>query len=59
MGSGIVLVLEEAQLLLGLTAADSASPSFVVSSVIDIEQALAFYRRYSDHLENKVVIRFP
>ncbi|EYE91420.1 glutathione-independent formaldehyde dehydrogenase [Aspergillus ruber CBS 135680] len=59
LGSGIVLPLEHAQPLVDLVAADRASPSFVVSSVIDIEQVPEYYRRYSDHLEHKIVIRFP
>ncbi|CAI7590520.1 unnamed protein product [Penicillium bialowiezense] len=59
VGSGIVLPLEHAHSLVDLVASDRASPSFVVSSIIDIEQAPEYYRRYSDHLEHKVVIRFP
>ncbi|CAG8947918.1 unnamed protein product [Penicillium salamii] len=59
VGSGIVLPLEHAHSLIDLVANDRATPSFVVSSVIDIEQAPEYYRRYSDHLEHKVVIRFP
>ncbi|KAL1849323.1 hypothetical protein Plec18170_007615 [Paecilomyces lecythidis] len=59
VGSGIVLPLEHAQPLVDLVAAGRATPSFVVSSVIDIEQVPEYYRRYSDHLEHKVVIQFP
>ncbi|KAL4910560.1 hypothetical protein BDW74DRAFT_184438 [Aspergillus multicolor] len=59
VGSGIVLPLEHAQGLVDLVAADRATPSFVISSVIDIEDAPEYYRRYSDHLEHKIVIRFP
>lgn len=59
VGSGIVLPLEHAHSLIDLVANDRATPSFVVSSVIDIEQASEYYRRYSDHLEHKVVIRLP
>ncbi|GKZ38320.1 hypothetical protein AbraIFM66950_010450 [Aspergillus brasiliensis] len=59
VGSGIVLPLEHARELVDLVAADRASPSFVVSAVIDIEQVPEYYRRFSDHLEQKVVIRFP
>ncbi|KAL2834378.1 alcohol dehydrogenase [Aspergillus cavernicola] len=59
VGSGIVLPLEHAQALVDLVAADRATPSFVVSSVIDIESVPEYYRRYSEHLELKVVIRFP
>ncbi|KAL3477465.1 alcohol dehydrogenase [Aspergillus californicus] len=59
VGSGIVLPLDHAQPLVDLVASDRATPSFVVSEVIGIEQAPEYYRRYSDHLEHKVVIRFP
>ncbi|KAI9927151.1 hypothetical protein ASPWEDRAFT_55409 [Aspergillus wentii DTO 134E9] len=59
VGSGIILPLEHAQALVDLVAADRATPSFVVSSVIGIEQVPEYYRRYSDHLEHKIVIRFP
>ncbi|GKZ51334.1 hypothetical protein AbraIFM66951_005481 [Aspergillus brasiliensis] len=59
VGSGIVLPLEHARELVDLVAADRATPSFVVSAVIDIEQVPEYYRRFSDHLEQKVVIRFP
>ncbi|OQD61753.1 hypothetical protein PENPOL_c015G04375 [Penicillium polonicum] len=59
VGSGIVLPLEHAHSLVDLVANDRAFPSFVVSSIIDIEQAPEYYRRYSDHLEHKIVIRFP
>ncbi|EAW22251.1 glutathione-independent formaldehyde dehydrogenase [Aspergillus fischeri NRRL 181] len=59
VGSGIVLPLNHAQALIDLIAAGRATPSFVVSSIIDIEQVPEYYRRYSDHLEHKVVIRFP
>ncbi|KAJ5712164.1 alcohol dehydrogenase [Penicillium malachiteum] len=57
--SGIVLPLEHAHSLVNLAANGRASPSFVVSSVIDIEQVPESYCRYSEHLEHKVVIRFP
>ncbi|EPE32164.1 NAD(P)-binding Rossmann-fold containing protein [Glarea lozoyensis ATCC 20868] len=36
-----------------------ANPALIVSSFIDIEQAPEYYRRFSDHLETKIVIRFP
>ncbi|RDW57849.1 glutathione-independent formaldehyde dehydrogenase [Aspergillus mulundensis] len=58
VGSGIVLPLVHAHGLVDLVARDRASPSFVVSAVIGIEEAPEFYRRYSEHLEHKVVIRF-
>ncbi|QKX61897.1 uncharacterized protein TRUGW13939_09053 [Talaromyces rugulosus] len=59
VGSGIVLPLEHAQPLVDLVASSKATPSFVVSSAISIEQVPEYYRRFSDHLEHKVVIRFP
>ncbi|KAH7124976.1 alcohol dehydrogenase [Dactylonectria estremocensis] len=59
VGSGIVLPLLRAPPLLELIASSKASPSFVVSAEISIEEAPEYYKRYSDHLENKVVIRFP
>lgn len=59
VGSGVVLPLEHGHSLVDLVANDRATPSFVVSSIIDIEVAPEYYRRDSDHLEHKVVIRFP
>jgi threonine dehydrogenase-like Zn-dependent dehydrogenase len=59
IGSGIVLPLIHAPPLLHLIESGIASPSFVVSAEIGIEEAPEYYRRYSNHLENKVVIRFP
>ncbi|KAF3797990.1 S-(hydroxymethyl)glutathione dehydrogenase [Colletotrichum gloeosporioides] len=58
VGSGIVLPLIQAPPLLDLIASGVAKPSFVVTAEIGIEEAREYYRRYSDHLENKVVIRF-
>ncbi|KAK1544418.1 alcohol dehydrogenase GroES-like domain-containing protein [Colletotrichum paranaense] len=55
----IVLPLLRAPPLLDLIASGVAKPSFVVTAEIGIEDAPEYYRRYSDHLENKVVIRFP
>ncbi|KAK1499264.1 alcohol dehydrogenase GroES-like domain-containing protein [Colletotrichum tamarilloi] len=59
VGRGIVLPLLRAPPLLDLIASGVAKPSFVVTAEIGIEDAPENYRRYSDHLENKVVIRFP
>ncbi|GJC86146.1 S-(hydroxymethyl)glutathione dehydrogenase [Colletotrichum liriopes] len=59
IGSGIVLPLLRAPPLLDLIASGTARPSFVVTAEIGIEDAPEYYRRYSDHQENKVVIRFP
>jgi threonine dehydrogenase-like Zn-dependent dehydrogenase len=50
------LVLPE---LVELIATGRAKPNFIVSSIISIEEAPEYYRRFSDHLENKVVIHFP
>ncbi|KAF5855176.1 hypothetical protein ETB97_009753, partial [Aspergillus alliaceus] len=47
-GKRIVLPLDHAQALIDLIAAGRATPSFVVSSIIDIEQVPKHYRRYSD-----------
>ncbi|KXH35481.1 alcohol dehydrogenase GroES-like domain-containing protein [Colletotrichum salicis] len=59
VGRGIILPLLRAPPLLNLISSGVAKPSFVVTAEIDIEDAPEHYRRYSDHLENKVVIRFP
>ncbi|KAK1672494.1 alcohol dehydrogenase [Colletotrichum godetiae] len=59
VGTGIVLPLLRAPPLLNLISSGVAKPSFVVTAEIDIEDAPEYYRRYSDHVENKVVIRFP
>lgn len=59
VGTGIVLPLLRAPPLLDLISSGVAKPSFVVTAEIGIEDAPEYYRRYSDHLENKVVIRFP
>jgi threonine dehydrogenase-like Zn-dependent dehydrogenase len=59
ISAGIVLPLVRAPPLLELIASGKASPSFVISAEISIEEAPEYYRRYSDHLENKIVIRFP
>ncbi|KAG5659536.1 hypothetical protein KAF25_002095 [Fusarium avenaceum] len=59
VGTGIVLPLIQAPPLLDLIASGKASPSFVVSAEIGIEEAPEYYQRYSNHLESKVVLRFP
>ncbi|OHW90175.1 alcohol dehydrogenase-like domain-containing protein [Colletotrichum incanum] len=59
IGSGIVLPLLRAPPPLDLIASGVARPSFVVTAEIGIEDAPEYCRRYSDHQENKVVIRFP
>jgi threonine dehydrogenase-like Zn-dependent dehydrogenase len=45
--------------LLELIKAGRARPGFVFSSTIDIEEAPTGYKRFSDHLETKVMIKFP
>ncbi|KAJ5305920.1 alcohol dehydrogenase [Penicillium antarcticum] len=54
-----VFPLEHARSPINLVVNDRASPSFVVSFIIDVEQAPEYYRRYSDLLEHKIVICFP
>lgn len=44
--------------LLDLISSGKASPSFVISSLIDIEDAPEYYARFSKQLETKVVIQF-
>ncbi|KAI3059592.1 hypothetical protein CBS147353_10530 [Aspergillus niger] len=44
--------------LLELVKSGRAKPGFVFSSIIDIEEAPKGYRRFSDHLETKVMIKF-
>ncbi|KAE8401807.1 hypothetical protein BDV37DRAFT_285357 [Aspergillus pseudonomiae] len=46
------------QPLLELVKCGRAKPGFVFSSVIDIEEAPNGYRRFSDRLETKVMIKF-
>ncbi|THW40418.1 GroES-like protein [Aureobasidium pullulans] len=56
---GIVLPLQQvAAELVPLVTSGRANPSFIVSSVIGIEQAPEYYARFSRHEESKVVIRF-
>ncbi|KAI3530815.1 alcohol dehydrogenase GroES-like domain-containing protein [Colletotrichum filicis] len=59
VGRGIVLPLLRAPPLLDLITSGVAKPSFVVTAEIGIEDAPENYRRYSDHLDNNVVFRFP
>lgn len=55
---GIVLPLQMASELVPLVRSGRAKPSFIVSSVIDIEEAPEYYARFSRREETKVVIRF-
>ncbi|PVH71553.1 alcohol dehydrogenase [Cadophora sp. DSE1049] len=59
MKSGPVDAKLHASYLTQLVESGKASPGFVVSSVIDIEDAPEYYSRYSQYLESKIVIRFP
>jgi threonine dehydrogenase-like Zn-dependent dehydrogenase len=54
---GVVLPLQVASELVPLITSGKAKPSFIVSSVIDIEEAPEYYARFSRHEESKVVIR--
>jgi threonine dehydrogenase-like Zn-dependent dehydrogenase len=45
--------------LMELISNGKARPSFIVSSIIGINEAPQFYERTSQHLETKVVIKFP
>lgn len=55
---GVVLPLQGvAQELVPLVASGKAKPSFVVSSIIDLEEAPEYYSRFNRHEETKVVIR--
>jgi threonine dehydrogenase-like Zn-dependent dehydrogenase len=55
---GGVLPLQVASQLVPLVVSGRATPSFIVSSVIGIEEAPQYYARYNSLLETKVVIRF-
>lgn len=55
---GIVLPLQQvAAELVPLVRSGKAKPSFIVSSIIDIEEAPEYYARFSRREETKVVIR--
>jgi threonine dehydrogenase-like Zn-dependent dehydrogenase len=55
---GVVLPLQVASELVPLVRSGKAKPSFIVSSIIDIEEAPEYYARFSRREETKVVIRF-
>ena len=44
--------------LIEMISQGKARPSFIVSSIINVEEAPRFYERASQHLETKVVIKF-
>ncbi|KAF2655244.1 GroES-like protein [Lophiostoma macrostomum CBS 122681] len=54
---GIVLPLQIVSELLPLIASGQAHPNFIISSVIDIEEAPEYYARFSRREESMVVIR--
>ncbi|PSN60794.1 alcohol dehydrogenase [Corynespora cassiicola Philippines] len=59
MGSGIVLPLQHATELVQLISSGQATPSFIVSAKIGIEDVPEYFRRFDQQLETKVVIEFP
>lgn len=58
VNGGIVLPLQVAQELIPLIESGRAKPSFIISSLIDIEEAPEYFARFSAHEESKVVIVF-
>ncbi|KAI0098993.1 alcohol dehydrogenase [Hypoxylon sp. NC0597] len=58
VNGGIVLPLQVAHELIPLVASGKAKPSFIISSLIDIEQAPEYYARFNRREESKVVIKF-
>lgn len=58
MRTGAFEGLKLAPALTSLICSGKARPEFIISSEIDIEQAPEFYKRFSDHQETKVLIRF-
>ncbi|KAI1132416.1 alcohol dehydrogenase [Nemania abortiva] len=58
INGGIALPLDGiAQELIPLIQSGRARPSYIISAIIDIEDAPEYYTRFNDHLETKVVIR--
>ncbi|KAK5069114.1 hypothetical protein LTR64_008784 [Lithohypha guttulata] len=55
---GVVLPLQIASEIVPLVASGRLRPSLIVSSIIDIEDAPEYYRRFNNHDETKVVIQF-
>ncbi|KAF2124266.1 GroES-like protein [Dothidotthia symphoricarpi CBS 119687] len=54
---GVVIPLEVASEILPLIISGRAKPSFIVSSIIGIEEVPEYFARFSRHEETKVVIR--
>lgn len=57
--SGVIDSALIAPKLIEMISKGKARPSFIVSSIIDVNEAPQFYERASQHLETKVVIKFP
>ncbi|KAJ9634509.1 hypothetical protein H2199_008966 [Coniosporium tulheliwenetii] len=57
VNGGIVLPLQVASELMPLITSGQAHPSFIISSIIDIEEAPEYYARFNRREESKVVIR--
>ncbi|KAM0548765.1 hypothetical protein ACHAPJ_009761 [Fusarium lateritium] len=58
INGGIALPLEVASELVPLVNSGIAKPGFIVSSIINIEDAPEYYRRFDRRQETKVVIKF-
>ena len=59
LGSGAVNPMTLAGKLVDLISSGKANPNFIISSEVSIEEAPEAYRRFNEHLETKVVFRFP
>jgi threonine dehydrogenase-like Zn-dependent dehydrogenase len=59
MRSGGVNPQERARYLLDLLNTGVADLNFIVSKIIDIEEAPEYYARFNRHEESKVIIQFP
>lgn len=57
VNGGVVLPLQVASELIALITSGKANPSFIVSSIIDIDDAPEYYARFNRRKEAKVVIR--
>ncbi|KAH8896430.1 alcohol dehydrogenase [Thozetella sp. PMI_491] len=55
---GIALPLQYAAEIVPLISSGRAKPSFIISSIISIEEAPEYYARFERHEESKVVITF-
>jgi threonine dehydrogenase-like Zn-dependent dehydrogenase len=57
--SGAINPAQIAPKLIEMISKGKARPSFIVSSIVDVSEAPQFYERVNQHLETKVVIKFP